>query len=142
MDCISALARIMVNRMNDLGWLVPGGDCHQGDSSSSLNSLIHLDQPQCISKTCHATFNFETKTLEATIDDGEIGTTYTLTLVDEDGKLKEDSQIALYLAPNQRYKFNYKMGMLEILYVNLTANKKGFQPSLTTKNRVYGTIAF
>lgn len=127
MDCLQLLAKSIVERMDELGWLVPKTGATQPNTIlPNLLSLPQLSKPSELT-----TAEYENGLITVDVQEGQIGVTYEVNLIDTNGKMKVAPHIALYVA--QKYYLSYKMKPDEVLYVTLVATKKGSNNSeLTT----------
>lgn len=139
MDCVQRVAKMIVDKMDELGWL----QSKDGDTPSSLSAptaLMEGGPEQLLPQHCNAVYSHDTGMIEVDIEGGIVGLTYELKLVDENGKRKSLPQIALYVRSGQKYYFKYKVNVLQTLYVSLIAIKKGFANSEPTLSPVTQTL--
>lgn len=127
MDCLQLLAKMIVDRMDELGWLVPKSGTDQ--PNTILPNL--LSQPQLTKPSDLSTAEYRDGLITVEINEGILGITYEVNLIDQLGKMKVAPHIALYVG--QKYHLSYKMKPSEVLYVTLVATKKDSNSSeLTT----------
>lgn len=126
MDCMQTLAKMIVNKMDELGWLVPKSGTSQ--PNTILPNL--LAQPQLNKPSELSTAEYKDGLITVEIKEGLLGITYEVNLIDEEGKMKIAPHIALYVG--QKYYLPYRMQSTETLYVTLVATKKDSSDSELT----------
>lgn len=123
MDCLQVLAKGIVDRMDELGWLVPASGTVQ--PTAILPNLLAL--PQLPTPSSLTTADYQDGLITVRIAEATLGVTYEVNLIDAQGKMKIAPHIALYVG--QEYHLPYRMQPSEPLYVTLVATKKGYDNS-------------
>lgn len=129
MDCQQLLAKMIIERMDQLGWLAPV-------NPTLVATNVVSDLPQCEPQTATCTYISFLKRVIVVINQPVIGLTYELTLTDASGKRKMKPSIALYYNVAQQFYFDYPATDNQSLYVTLKVTKKGYLDSVVTLNEV------
>lgn len=129
MDCQQLLAKMIIERMNELGWLAPVNPL------STVANVVS-EVPQCQPQTATCTYISFLKRIMVMINEPVVGLTYEITLTDAFGKNKMNPSIALCCNAAQQFYFDYLITDNQPLYVTLKVTKKGFLDSPVTLNEV------